>query len=163
MADEATQKRCSKCFKVKPMECFSWSDRKRGYRNPACRECRNAQQRKWFSKNRDYKLMRNMEWYYANREHHIKRQTANRDPVQHRSYQARRRENGLYRNGRISVGYRMILERDGMVCWICSKEITTLTDLEFGHVVPLAKGGAHVPENIRPAHVRCNRSKGSVV
>lgn len=58
------------------------------------------------------------------------------------------------------VDYAAIIERDGMVCHICGKPIADRRSLEFDHVVPLAKGGAHTPENVRPAHKRCNRKKG---
>jgi 5-methylcytosine-specific restriction endonuclease McrA len=33
--------------------------------------------------------------------------------------------------------------------------------LEVDHVVPLARGGSHLPENIQPLCRRCNRSKGA--
>ena len=29
------------------------------------------------------------------------------------------------------------------------------------HVVPLSLSGAHTPENVRLAHVRCNTAKGN--
>jgi hypothetical protein len=59
--------------------------------------------------------------------------------------------------------YGAILAEHGMVCHICGLDILTRTDLHFDHVIPLARGGAHVVENIRPSHSFCNRSKGARV
>lgn len=58
------------------------------------------------------------------------------------------------------VDYTEVLQRDGMWCYLCRADISTLDDLHFDHVLPLARGGAHSMENIRPAHARCNLSKG---
>jgi HNH endonuclease len=59
------------------------------------------------------------------------------------------------------VDYAAILAEHGMVCHICSGEIESLNDLEMDHVIPLAKGGPHSPENLKPSHTFCNRSKGA--
>lgn len=42
----------------------------------------------------------------------------------------------------------------GHRCWVCGGE-----GVERDHVKPLSKGGAHLPCNIRPICVFCNRSK----
>jgi 5-methylcytosine-specific restriction endonuclease McrA len=52
-----------------------------------------------------------------------------------------------------------VLERDGMTCYICDKLIESMADLEFDHVISLAKGGSHSSENIKPSHARCNWQK----
>jgi len=57
--------------------------------------------------------------------------------------------------------YRAILAEFGMVCHICGLDILTRTDLHFDHVIPLSKGGAHSPANIRPSHASCNMRKGA--
>ncbi|WP_385618556.1 HNH endonuclease [Streptomyces sp. P8-A8] len=62
-----------------------------------------------------------------------------------------------------------IFERDGWTCWIC--EGGALSNASQGdplsatldHVVPLAKGGAHVRTNVRCAHLICNLRKGDRV
>ena len=41
-------------------------------------------------------------------------------------------------------------------CWICEQEIKTL---EWDHVHPLSKGGAHVIDNLNPACSDCNGRK----
>lgn len=50
-----------------------------------------------------------------------------------------------------------------MVCHICTCDIESLADLHFDHVVPLAKGGTHTADNIRPAHALCNLRKSDKV
>jgi len=60
-----------------------------------------------------------------------------------------------------SVDLAQILARDGMVCHICTEPIDSLDDLHFDHVIPLAKGGPHIAENIRPSHAQCNMHKGA--
>lgn len=60
------------------------------------------------------------------------------------------------------VDYETIIERDGLVCHICSAMVTKAT-LSFDHVVPLARGGAHSMDNIKVAHRRCNYAKGARV
>lgn len=58
--------------------------------------------------------------------------------------------------------------RDGGICQLCGKPIDL--DLPYNHdmaisldhVIPLALGGAHEPNNIQLAHRICNSSKGMV-
>jgi 5-methylcytosine-specific restriction endonuclease McrA len=56
--------------------------------------------------------------------------------------------------------YAQILIEHGMVCHICGGDIADRSDLHFDHVIPLARGGEHSVENIRPSHARCNLQKG---
>ena len=66
------------------------------------------------------------------------------------------------KNGAIvtKADYAVILAKYGMRCHICGLDILTRADLHFDHVIPLAKGGVHSPENILPSHAFCNLSKG---
>lgn len=62
---------------------------------------------------------------------------------------------------------REIFERDGWMCWLCNEPVDpTLSrrakrGATIDHVVPLSKGGADVPENVRLAHMQCNREKST--
>jgi 5-methylcytosine-specific restriction endonuclease McrA len=56
-----------------------------------------------------------------------------------------------------------VLERDGMVCHVCAGSIADLSDLHFDHVIPLARGGAHHADNIKPAHALCNLRKSDKI
>ena len=44
-------------------------------------------------------------------------------------------------------------------CWICEVELDVV---QWDHVHPLSKGGAHVRSNLRPACKDCNGRKGSI-
>ena len=65
------------------------------------------------------------------------------------------------RSGRVSqTDLLSILIRDENRCWLCGTDVT-LDTLSFDHVIPLARGGAHDPENLRVAHLSCNIRKGT--
>jgi 5-methylcytosine-specific restriction endonuclease McrA len=63
--------------------------------------------------------------------------------------------------------YRAILAEFGMVCHICGGVIDSSSgqydpnNLHFDHVIPLAVGGPHSQDNVRPSHAGCNLSKGT--
>ena len=44
-------------------------------------------------------------------------------------------------------------------CYLCGEDIAQ-ADLELDHVIPLSRGGTHTFDNVRAAHLRCNRRKG---
>lgn len=52
------------------------------------------------------------------------------------------------------------LEAKGL-CHICGFKIETGQAWEVEHVIPLAIGGDDTPENRRPAHVKCHKTKTS--
>lgn len=53
-----------------------------------------------------------------------------------------------------------IIERDGLVCRICGREVDP-ADVHVDHAIPLARGGPSTPENLRVTHRRCNLLKGA--
>ncbi|MBC7933538.1 MAG: HNH endonuclease [Rubrivivax sp.] len=73
-------------------------------------------------------------------------------------YNARRRA-AKFTQELIDVDRMEILEREGRVCYLCG-EFLSVHEMTLDHVVPLARGGAHTPENLRPAHRSCNSRKG---
>ena len=58
-----------------------------------------------------------------------------------------------------------IFERDGWRCHLCGKKINRRLShshpmgATIDHLIPVAAGGGDVPENVRPAHRRCNSIK----
>jgi 5-methylcytosine-specific restriction endonuclease McrA len=56
------------------------------------------------------------------------------------------------------IDFRNILHAADGLCAICRKPFD-LFGIEFDHIIPLARGGAHVTANIQATHTRCNRSK----
>lgn len=69
-------------------------------------------------------------------------------------------------NGRVGPGRRRdieraaIIARDNGVCHICGGTPAP-EDIHLDHIVPLARGGTHDPENLAVACARCNLSKGA--
>jgi 5-methylcytosine-specific restriction endonuclease McrA len=46
-------------------------------------------------------------------------------------------------------------------CYLCGDPMTS-SDASLDHVMPLARGGASSPENVRWAHTLCNRLKSEL-
>lgn len=62
---------------------------------------------------------------------------------------------------------REIYERDGWCCQLCHRKVRPELayphplSKSIDHIVPLAEGGSHTPENVQLAHLRCNVQKGA--
>lgn len=59
-----------------------------------------------------------------------------------------------------------IRQRDASRCHLCGKRVGEKAwphpmSPSLDHVVPLSKGGAHDPDNVKLAHLRCNVEKGA--
>lgn len=60
-----------------------------------------------------------------------------------------------------------IADRDHWRCHICKTRVGKkiawphVRSASLDHVVPLSKGGAHDPSNVRLAHLGCNSAKGN--
>jgi len=61
--------------------------------------------------------------------------------------------------------HREIFERDGWICQLCGDPVDPesrrprMSGASLDHIVPLSKGGLHVPENVQLAHLICNIRK----
>ena len=86
----------------------------------------------------------------------------------------RRRHNYHARRARLAdaatgepVLFTEIAERDGWLCHICGSPVEPglghpdPMSASLDHVVPLALGGPHSPENVALSHLACNLSKGA--
>jgi len=60
------------------------------------------------------------------------------------------------------IDFMQILRDSKGICGICGKPLD-LFGIDFYHIVPLSKGGAHARNNIQPSHSYCNRAKGARV
>jgi predicted RNA-binding Zn-ribbon protein involved in translation (DUF1610 family) len=68
----------------------------------------------------------------------------------------------LVERGEISDSLRYdILKRDNFKCVICGASSKEGTRLHVDHIVPIAKGGKSVPNNLRSLCERCNVGKSS--
>lgn len=107
----------------------------------------------YYEANREQKLEKNRKWARENPE----KKRAARDPEKSRHYVAKRKALKLER-ATADVRFTDILLRDAGVCGICEKPIMENT-IELDHIIPLAAGGWHGPDNIQLAHRSCNRRK----
>lgn len=117
----------------------AWNERNRAHKNARDRARWNADLARGKAAHAD--------WYRRNK---------------HKAKEASHRRRAIkYGVGYERVDLKLLLAEYGMVCHICTKPIATRSDLHFDHVIPLAKGGVHAASNIRPAHAKCNLSKGA--
>lgn len=96
--------------------------------------------RRAYKENLDESRARRREWARINRPDHVRRARMSGSSV-----------------GR--VDYAAILREWDGKCHICRMAVAEGAQIHFDHIVPLAKGGAHVSENIWPAHATCNLRK----
>jgi len=142
------------------------------------REAVSAKHRAYRLEHLDQERQFKRAYYLANREQILAKSTAyaktrpaeklaaavqkwrKANPAEAREMYRRRRASklGAYVT---KADYASVLAEYGMVCHICGDSIASMDDLDFDHVIPLSKGGAHATENIRPSHIHCNRSKGA--
>lgn len=60
-----------------------------------------------------------------------------------------------------------IYERDGWVCGICDRPVEKAAkwpdpmSVSLDHIIPLSRGGKHVPDNARCSHLVCNTRRGN--
>ncbi|MFQ5915857.1 MAG: HNH endonuclease [Nitrospinota bacterium] len=121
----------------------------------------------WYQRNKNQQKRRAAEWYKA---HAAKAQAriklwriANREKCLLYSINGQARRIARKRGGKVTkVDLQAILLRDRGRCYLCARHVTRKT-LSFDHVMPLAKGGAHSPDNLRVAHRRCNIRKHTKV
>jgi hypothetical protein len=74
------------------------------------------------------------------------------------------------------LSWRLLLVEDGPACWLCDGDVDPTDKRRSGggvavgrrypsldHVIPLARGGQHVRDNVRMAHMGCNTARGAPV
>lgn len=131
------------------------------------RDAKQAYDRAWREANLDRKAAVDAAWREANKDRkaavaRARHQALRNDPDYRRKQQEakRRRRAAKYNaNGR-PVVFDEILQRDCGICGICGKPIMEIT-IELDHILPLAAGGTHDPDNVQVAHRTCNRRKGA--
>lgn len=133
--------------KVYCLQCSN--DRIKRYKHsPKGREQQNEHKRRKYATDPQYvEMMRaaNQKWHRNNPEKHRQR--------------AMRRKARKMAVPIEEVDYKRILDREGMTCHICNAPILPEHTLQFDHVIPLARGGGHTEDNIKPSHRQCNIRK----
>lgn len=55
-----------------------------------------------------------------------------------------------------------LINRYGAVCFYCDLIFEKMKDITFDHYIPRSKGGLDELENLRLAHLHCNRLKADM-
>jgi hypothetical protein len=136
-------KLCGKCGVEKPLDQFPISNGYGKYgRSSVCSECSS----KRFQENKEKYMATNALW---------RKNNPLKDRKRAQNYAARKKN--AQQIGEID--YARILERDGLWCYICKQDILAYQKMHFDHVVPLARGGSHSEDNLKPTHAQCNCRK----
>jgi 5-methylcytosine-specific restriction endonuclease McrA len=176
--DIVTEKKCSRCKKVKPIADFSLNKHFRDGYSYNCKKCcsetskeyrtkhpekhrRSGQE--WKEKNREKARAINRKWYAGHKEVSVKatlrwvsnnlESTMQKRRVYKSNYKARKR------NAEGSITSKEWIElcnKYGNQCLRCGRSDVKLT---LDHVIPLSLGGSNSIDNIQPLCMSCNCSK----
>ncbi len=162
-------KRCSRCHCDLSLDSFRpTTDGSRGGKSAACRQCEKQWHAEHYQRVREKHLARAKEWYEANREGVAATRAAWWRDNADRASEVRRECNAR-RRARLMGARVGPIDLDALPfndCSLCGDPIEA--DLRWphpmsksvDHVIPLARGGAHVQDNLQWTHLRCNLSKG---
>lgn len=177
-ANGKATKRCSKCERRRPRACFY---RKSAYKDGIdywCKDCCRESRAAWGRRNRD------RESEYSHRKQQRNPEGSRRRVAQYRERHPDRVRDGIkqwrenhpdaYRSDkRIQSSRRRarklalpneridpveVYVRSDGVCGICGESVT-IDEFQIDHIIPLAKGGAHLYSNVQASHAVCNRAK----
>ena len=149
--------KCSECNGAIPLEmkvrstCSDRCDAERRRRIDRERYRENPDRRKACIDS--YNSERRAEWRRAN-------------PERYRESN-RRRQEVIESTGSEPLSREEVFQSGNWTCGICQEPIDpSLTwphrdSATVDHIIPLSKGGKHVRENVQPAHLGCNASKGN--
>ena len=179
-----TVKTCSKCGVEKSLDAFHKNKARTDGVEVYCKDCNNARHRAKYAANPEKEIARTRKyhlehpewskqtlrkWHVENRDYRISKikERLATDPefveyrreVQSRSERERRARKALATTKRVTKkDYEKLLLEYNNKCWICEVELTTVF---WDHVHPLAKGGSHSVDNLRPSCNPCNARKNA--
>ena len=148
---------CSKCGIQKTFDQFPVDKSRSTGRSPRCTTCSRVaskvydathkkQRKRYNKKHAEHNAAVGKAWREAHPE---------QNRVLHEQYRARVNEV----EGEVTLEEWMeILEEHEFTCHYCKQVIDGLT---MDHVIPISKGGRHEADNIVPACLSCNSSKGA--
>lgn len=153
------QKQCTKCLSIRPLCDFRLRVRRSGVPRPRswCRPCERVDALEAHRRNPQRSSANHRAWAARNAEHLSAYAKTRR--IQHRAQESLRRSR-IRKVTVERVDLRLVLQRDGYTCHICSGTVRP-TELHFDHVIPISRGGSHSIENIRVSHAHCNQRKGA--
>ncbi len=99
------------------------------------------------------------EWRIAHPEQRRKQdadfRAAHIEDMRERKHQRRVR---LHSQIFVAISHQQIYDRDHGRCQICGLPVER-SKMSLDHILPVAYGGAHVPENVRLTHLKCNQRR----
>jgi len=87
-------------------------------------------------------------------------------PLRRNFYSPKRR--AVYAQGD-EINHLELFEKHNWICGICCEAINkrlrfpNLLAATVDHIIPISKGGTHTWTNTRPAHAKCNFTKGNLL
>lgn len=126
-------------------------------------EARRAYFKAWAERRKKHRAEVKAAWHEKNREriNQAKREWREQNPGWNQAADARR----YAREKAATVGTidldAVMRKAEGM-CGICHLSFGE-ESLQFDHIVPLSKGGAHSEDNLQAVHRRCNLKKGTTI
>lgn len=171
------EKKCNTCERVLSLDDFPVHQKMADKHLNKCKECIAIYHSGYYQENKETNSARGKKWRIENKERDRDNHAAWRANNPEKVRAARQRADAKYRKtekheAKVQrrrklekdtkkgfVSLRNVLERDGMNCGICLKLIEDKSQLVFDHIIPLARGGKHVEDNLQPAHRSCNSWK----
>lgn len=177
-------KTCTKCEAEKLLDQFYW---KNNFPTAKCAQCQSDEAFKWHEEHPEQvkqiiqKRQVNPKYIEYHREKEnmryntmpeVRQKAIETTKAYRKANPLKKREWESRRDGRKQatqtdpIDYETILERDGMCCYICQKDILPHHELTFDHKIPLCPRknqpkGTHTAENIHPTHKSCNLRKSN--
>ena len=111
-------------------------------------ECFVNIKREWLDDDISWNMMK--EWVFAEAKEDVLKHIFNE--VKKRIPEVKTRTRGIP----AKIRYDVYL-RDNGSCVLCGED----ENIEFDHIIPFSKGGAHSIENLRVLCRKCNRSRGN--
>jgi 5-methylcytosine-specific restriction endonuclease McrA len=88
-------------------------------------------------------------WFEAHKEELYARNKKYRD-----THKRKRNQSREYR----ALAISLLRQRDGNNCWLCGKDVAVEQE-SLDHVVMVSKGGEHIADNVKLAHLGCNMKR----
>jgi 5-methylcytosine-specific restriction endonuclease McrA len=149
----------------------------RQYRKDNPEIIKASNKRRWARADKKLRRQQGYEYYQKNKEHLAKKQRELRKDnprfLELHNATSRRRRARIRNQGFEFFTETDVLNAYGSDCHLCSKPIDLNAPrhamfgtnwengLHIDHIIPIAKGGADILNNVRPAHAFCNLSKGT--
>lgn len=167
-----SEKKCTKCLEIKPIDNFAWLNKQLNRKMSMCSLCNAARQKASYYKDLN-KSRENARMRYQQDPVRASINAANfrkNNPEVMRARAARFQKNNpeVFRLNSIK---RRAIKREAALFYVSKKDLSEIRtkpciycgsnkDVHVDHVVPLIRGGSHSIGNLAPACKKCNLQKG---